>query len=91
MRHSAMMQLTLAKLRDLVREPEALFWVFVFPLLLALALGIAFRNQGPEVLPVGVQQGDEEGAARWWLRMHAAMRTALGVRPDDPLAQALST
>lgn len=40
---------------------------------------------------VANRQGDEEGAARWWLRMHAAMRTALGVRPDDPLAQALST
>jgi ABC-2 type transport system permease protein len=55
-------QLTLAKLRELLREPEALFWVFVFPLLLALVLGIAFRSKGPEVLAVGVEEGE---GARW--------------------------
>jgi ABC-type multidrug transport system permease subunit len=37
-----------------LREPEAVFWVFVFPILLALALGIAFRVQKPQPLPVGV-------------------------------------
>jgi len=58
---SALHQLTLAKLRELFREPEALFWVFVFPVLLALALGIAFRSGGTEKLPVGVQDGDGAG------------------------------
>jgi len=53
--------MTLAKTRELLREPEALFWVFVFPVLLALALGIAFRSKGPDELAVGVQEGD--GAA----------------------------
>jgi len=42
-------QLALWRFREFVREPEALFWVFAFPVLLALALGIAFRNRG---LPV---------------------------------------
>ena len=41
-----LVELTLARLREFVREPEAVFWVFAFPLLLALALGIAFRVQG---------------------------------------------
>lgn len=50
-------QLTLTKFRGFAREPEALFWVFLFPVLLALALGIAFRARGPEVLPVGVGPG----------------------------------
>ena len=57
MNRSALVQLSLAKIRDLLREPEALFWVFAFPLLLALALGIAFRSSGGEELAVGVQPG----------------------------------
>ena len=36
-----------------LREPEAIFWIFVFPILLAVGLGIAFRNRQPDVLPVG--------------------------------------
>jgi ABC-type multidrug transport system permease subunit len=55
-----LVQLTLVKIRELLREPEALFWVFAFPLLLALALGIAFRVKGPEVTAVGVH--DAPGA-----------------------------
>lgn len=38
-------QLVLARLREFWREPEAVFWVYGFPILLTLALGIAFRNQ----------------------------------------------
>ena len=36
-----------------LREPEALFWVFIFPILLAVGLGIAFRNRPADVLQVG--------------------------------------
>ncbi len=54
-------QLTLAKVREMLREPEWLFWIFAFPVLLALALGIAFRSSTPQPIPVGVQEG--EGAA----------------------------
>jgi ABC-type multidrug transport system permease subunit len=64
MRFNPLLQLTLVKLRDLVREPEALFWVFIFPVLLALALGIAFRSGSPRPMPIGVQAG--EGAP--WVR-----------------------
>ncbi len=49
--------LTAAKVREYLREPEAIFWILIFPVLLALALGIAFRNQGPQALAVGVQEG----------------------------------
>ena len=37
------------RMRELQREPEVIFWVFVFPLLLALGLGIAFRNKSGDV------------------------------------------
>lgn len=46
-------QLTLVRFREFLREPEALFWTFVFPVLLAAGLGLAFRNRPPEVLQVG--------------------------------------
>ena len=48
----ALVQLTLVRFLEFIREPEALFWVFVFPVLLAAGLGIAFRNRPPEVLTI---------------------------------------
>src|ERR1700688_5156550 len=49
-----LVQLTLVRFREFIREPEALFWVFVFPVLLAAGLGIAFRNRPAEVLRIAV-------------------------------------
>jgi len=45
-------QLTAVRFWLILREPEAIFWIFIFPILLAAGLGIAFRNRPPEVLPV---------------------------------------
>lgn len=71
-RYRAIWQLTLVKIRELVREPEAVFWIFFFPILLAAALGIAFRSRGGEMLAVGVQDGP--GAV--------ALAEALATRPE---------
>ncbi len=49
---SSLYQLTAVRFLLLVREPEAIFWIFVFPILLALGLGIAFRNRPADVLQV---------------------------------------
>src|SRR5579872_24050 len=49
--------LLLARMRELQREPEVIFWVFVFPLLLALGLGVAFRNKPADVAPVAIVSG----------------------------------
>jgi ABC-2 type transport system permease protein len=49
-------QLMLARLREFYREPEALFWVYGFPILIALALGFAFRNKPVERITVTIQQ-----------------------------------
>ena len=35
---SSMVQLTLVRFREFVREPEAVFWTFIFPILLAAGL-----------------------------------------------------
>ncbi len=56
-------QLTLASIRGFYREPEALFWVFGFPIVLAFALGIAFKNRGPEELRVAVARGTGDSVA----------------------------
>jgi ABC-type multidrug transport system permease subunit len=50
----ALWQLTLTRFREFLREPEAVFWTFVFPLLLATGLGIAFRSRPADVAKVGV-------------------------------------
>jgi ABC-2 type transport system permease protein len=49
-----MVQLTLVRFREFIREPEAVFWTFIFPILLAAGLGIAFRQRGPDKISVGV-------------------------------------
>ena len=49
-----------ARLLELKREPEVVFWVFVFPLLLALGLGIAFRNKPqPAASPVAIIENSQ--------------------------------
>jgi ABC-type multidrug transport system permease subunit len=47
----------MARVRTFFREPEAVFWTFVFPLLLAIGLGIAFRNRPPAPVFVGLEDG----------------------------------
>jgi hypothetical protein len=58
-------QLLLVRVREMRREPGVLFWVFGFPVLLAVALGLAFRNRPPEKQVVAVIRGvHAEAAAR---------------------------
>jgi ABC-type multidrug transport system permease subunit len=52
LREHPLAQLTLVRYREFLREPEALFWVFIFPILLAAGLGIAFRNRPAETIPI---------------------------------------
>lgn len=54
-RYWPLAQLTLARLREFYREPEAVFWVYGFPLIMTLALGIAFRNQPVEKFTVDIR------------------------------------
>jgi ABC-2 type transport system permease protein len=50
-------ELALTRAKEFVRESEALFWVFGFPLILALALGFAFREKPPDRVPVAIVAG----------------------------------
>src|SRR4029077_13078637 len=53
-RWEAFKQIVLARLREFYREPEAIFWVYFFPVLLAIGLGIAFWSRPPEAPRVDV-------------------------------------
>ena len=61
-RWSGYRHLLWARIIELKREPEVVFWVFIFPLLLAAGLGIAFRNKPADITAVVVIAGD--GAQR---------------------------
>ena len=61
-RWSGYRHLLWARILELKREPEVVFWVFIFPLLLAAGLGIAFRNKPADITSVVVIDGD--GAQR---------------------------
>jgi ABC-type multidrug transport system permease subunit len=51
----------MARMKELKREPEVIFWVFVFPLLLALGLGIAFRNKPADMTSIAIVSGPSAG------------------------------
>ena len=67
--------LLLARLKEMYREPEVIFWVFVFPILLALGLGIAFRDKPADVSRVAVVAGPEAAHAMELLRAASAAGT----------------
>jgi ABC-type multidrug transport system permease subunit len=62
-----LLQLLLARLREFYREPEALFWVYGFPLIMALGLGLAFANRKPEPIHVDIEQRPQAQAAAEYL------------------------
>ena len=50
-------ELLKSRLREFFREPETIFWVYAFPVLLAIGLGIAFRNRPADRVFVDIQRG----------------------------------
>src|SRR5207245_10766032 len=55
-RWQPLLQLFLARLREFYREPEVIFWVYGFPILLAVGLGIAFSGREPAPPTVDVAE-----------------------------------
>ncbi len=81
----ALRELTLARMREFLREPEAVFWVFAFPVIMTCALGVAFRTRVDEPVLVGIERtaGAAAGNAA---TVRAALQQASGfeVRDIDP-------
>lgn len=61
---SPLVQLSLSRLRSFYREPEAVFWSFGFPILLTIALGVAFRAKPPDPVRAAVVAGPRADAVR---------------------------
>src|SRR5262245_62404684 len=55
-RYSPLGQLVMSRIREFFRQPEVVFWVYGFPIVMVVALGIAFRNRPVERIAVDVQQ-----------------------------------
>jgi ABC-type multidrug transport system permease subunit len=69
--------LVLARLRELMREPEVVFWIFIFPILLAVGLGMAFRNKPPDEIAVAVVDGPGAAATAATLPESAGFATTV--------------
>jgi ABC-type multidrug transport system permease subunit len=68
-----LVELTVMRFREFVREPEALFWTFGFPVLVTLALGLAFRSDRSQPVSVGVVRGPEAAVTVATLRADPAI------------------
>jgi len=80
-RPNPLRELTLSRLRLFFREPGAVFWTFGFPLVLSVALGVAFRNRPPEPVSVGVESAELQKA----LSAGRDLRVRLFADDDDAL------
>src|SRR3954471_13870549 len=72
--HHPVIELTLTRVREFVREPEALFWTFLFPIVMAIVMAFAFPSRTTQPVPVAVA-GGAEGAST-----SAALANAPGAR-----------
>lgn len=59
-----LVELTRARLREFFREPGMIFWVFGFPILMAIGLGLAFRSQPPQKPVIALLAADDSAAAQ---------------------------
>lgn len=80
-------ELTITRFREFLREPEALFWVFAFPVLLACALGIAFGTQQTPAVLAGVL--DVPGAAALTSTLEGGDGMEVQVLAREPATRAL--
>ncbi|HZU26099.1 MAG TPA: ABC transporter permease [Bryobacteraceae bacterium] len=71
---TSLTQLALMRFREFIREPEAVFWTFIFPILLAAGLGIAFRNKPADVMKVAVVNNGHAGSYAQWLARDRSLR-----------------
>ena len=57
-RSHPLVQLTLLRVREFIREPEAVFWAVAFPVIIATGLGVAFRNQPADVVKIAATSAE---------------------------------
>jgi ABC-type multidrug transport system permease subunit len=82
-----LIELALARLREFAREPEAIFWAFIFPILISVTMAAAFPGSGskPAIVAIG------PGVAATAIRVTLAHTPGITVReiPANDEARAL--
>src|SRR4051794_39072917 len=53
-----------ARVMEFIREPEALFWTFAFPIIMAVVLAVAFPGSGSKRSVVGIERASGSAAIR---------------------------
>ncbi|MBN1609111.1 MAG: ABC transporter permease [Polyangiaceae bacterium] len=81
-------ELTKVRLREFVREKGAIFWVFLFPLLMAVALGLAFRSRPPDLPRIAVVAERASPSARALLNSNRVQAISV---PAESADRALGT
>jgi ABC-type multidrug transport system permease subunit len=92
--YTPLVQLTLSRMRAFFREPAAVFWVYGFPLLLAVALGVAFRDRPVEQIAIDVATdgaGGDEAAAKLADRLRSDSRIQVTLVPEAAARERLRT
>ncbi len=72
--NKALVQLTVTRVREIFRQPEAIFWTFLFPVLMSVILGVAFRSERPDPSAAVVVEGRGADLLEATLRGNAAVR-----------------
>src|SRR5882672_7601983 len=85
-----LIELTTMRVREFLREREAVFWVFIFPVLMTFALGIAFRNTAPDKTFVAIEADTTNPSVSELANVLAHSRDIISsVLPPDEAARAL--
>ena len=84
---SAIRQLIRARAVEFIREPAAVFWAYGFPLLMIVALGIAFRSESEEPIVVDIESGPRAESTAEALTQES--RFVVSIRGDEEAARRL--
>src|SRR3954469_17940889 len=97
-RHSSLRELYLTRLREFYRQPARIFWVYGFPTVLAIGLGLAFRSRPPDTIEVTVVDNAASAPIQAAIRGEEAQRGRPGrpglrftILPADKAMNALKT
>jgi ABC-type multidrug transport system permease subunit len=82
-RRHPLLSLIAARVREFCREPTAIFWVYVFPLILVVALGVAFRNKPVGDFTVAVCDRDRGEPVRQTLEQDGRFRVWVGAEQES--------
>ena len=82
-RRHPFLSLIAARVREFWREPAAIFWVYVFPLIMVVALGVAFRDKPVGGFSVAVTAGGRSQDLLTTLEKDQRFRVVVGDEAEN--------